>query len=63
MIKSPCKSCHKYESGFPECFETCMLLEEIQLHNVEKDVVIANSRFIPTEPHEINIRNRKIPME
>ena len=62
MIKSPCKDCQLYEQDFPTCFETCDLLKEVQLYNIEQPNPTFNSfSFVPGENYTFTKITSRLP--
>ena len=60
MIKSPCKDCNKYESGFPECFEGCEIIQDVQrLNSMMPSETKDTSTYVPSEGHSFRTRSHK----
>ena len=52
MIKSPCKDCGKYEMEFPECFDGCETIQQVQrLHLMNPEDVRDSNKYVPSEGH------------
>ena len=56
MVKSPCRNCEKHKQEFPKCFDTCVIIKEVQDNDFNtKSFIHSKNEYIITDPCTINL--------